>query len=194
VTLQQTYGLSELGILRSKSRSNDSLWVKVGGEGFDVRVVDGLLEIKAKSAMLGYLNAPSPFTEDGWFKTGDAVEVDGDWYRILGRRSEMINVGGEKVYPAEVESVIQTMDGVESVVVSGEANAIIGSLVRATVKLSSGESAAEFRVRLRQFCKDKLSPYKIPQKVILWQEDLHSDRFKKIRQLPGDPSHSKLPE
>ena len=89
VLLLQTYGLSEVGILRSKSKSSDSLWVKVGGEGFETRVVDGMLEIKAKSAMLGYLNAESPFTEDGWFKTGDAVEVDGEYIRILGRKSEM---------------------------------------------------------------------------------------------------------
>ena len=73
VKLLQTYGLSEIGIMRSKSLSSDSLWVKIGGEDFQTRVVDGLLEIKAKSAMLGYLNAPSPFTEDGWFKTGDEV-------------------------------------------------------------------------------------------------------------------------
>lgn len=58
VKLQQTYGLSELGILRSKSRSSDSLWVRIGGEGFETRVVDGFLQIKAQSAMLGYLNAP----------------------------------------------------------------------------------------------------------------------------------------
>ncbi|MCG8378803.1 MAG: fatty acid--CoA ligase family protein, partial [Proteobacteria bacterium] len=125
----QTYGLSEVGILRSKSRSSDSLWVRVGGEGFETRVVDGLLEIKAQSAMLGYLNAPSPFTEDGWFMTGDAVEVDGEYIRILGRRSELINVGGEKVFPAEVESVIQTMEGVEEVVVAGEANPLTGNIV-----------------------------------------------------------------
>ena len=68
IQLKQTYGLSELGILRSKSKSSDSLWVKIGGEDFQTRVVDGLLEIKAKSAMLGYLNAPSPFTEDGCSK------------------------------------------------------------------------------------------------------------------------------
>ena len=94
-------------------------------------MVDGLLEIKAQSAMLGYLNAPSPFTEDGWFITGDAVEVDGEYFRILGRQSEMINVGGEKVYPAEVESVLQLMDGVEEVMVNGEENAITGQIVRA---------------------------------------------------------------
>ena len=63
VRLQQTYGLSELGILRSKSRDDRSTWVRLGGEGYELRVRDGLLEVKAHSAMLGYLNAPSPFTE-----------------------------------------------------------------------------------------------------------------------------------
>src|SRR5262249_53483516 len=76
VTLLQKYGLTELGTLRSHSRANDSLWVRVGGEGFQTRVVDGLLQVHAESSMLGYLNAASPFTEDGWFMTGDAVEVD----------------------------------------------------------------------------------------------------------------------
>ncbi|MFC1485182.1 fatty acid--CoA ligase family protein, partial [bacterium] len=95
IKLLQTYGLSEVGILSSKSKDSNSLWVKVGGEGFETRVVNGILEIKAKSAMLGYLNAPSPFTEDGWLHTGDEVEVDGEYIKILGRKSEMINVGGE---------------------------------------------------------------------------------------------------
>jgi len=104
--------------------------MKIGGEGFQTRIVDGLLEIKAESAMLGYLNHESPFTEDGWFKTGDAVEVDGEYIRILGRKSEIINVGGEKVYPAEVESVILQMDGVEDAIVTGAENPIIGKIVQ----------------------------------------------------------------
>ncbi len=77
VGLLQTYGLTEVGALRTKSKSSDSLWLKVGGEGYETRVVDGMLEVRAKSAMLGYLNAESPFTEDGWLDTGDAVEIDG---------------------------------------------------------------------------------------------------------------------
>ena len=181
VKLLQTYGLSEVGILRSKSRSSDSLWVKVGGEGFETRVVDGLLEIKARSAMLGYLNAPSPFTADGWFKTGDAVEVDGEYIRILGRRSEIINVGGEKVYPAEVESVLQTMDGVEDVIVRGESHPMTGQIVYAAIRLSTDESLADFRVRMRAFCATRLQRYKIPQKIELVQGSLHGERFKKIR-------------
>jgi long-chain acyl-CoA synthetase len=183
VKLQQTYGLSEVGILRSKSRSSDSLWVKVGGEGFETRIADGLLEIKAKSAMLGYLNAPSPFTEDGWFKTGDAVEVDGEWLRILGRKSELINVGGEKVYPAEVESVISTMPGVEDVAVTGLPNPLTGHMVFARVLLKEPETLESFRTRMREFCRDKLARYMIPQKVELVADSLHGERFKKMRRV-----------
>ena len=179
--LLQTYGLSEIGIMRSKSKSSDSLWVKIGGEGFETRVVDGMLEVKAKSAMMGYLNAPSPFTEDGWFMTGDEVEVDGEYMRILGRKSELINVGGLKVFPTEVESVILTMDGVEDVAVSGENSALTGSIVKARVKISTGETIAGFRKRLRAYCKGKLETYKIPQKVVLVDEMMTGARFKKMR-------------
>jgi long-chain acyl-CoA synthetase len=185
VRLQQTYGLSEVGILRSKSKASNSLWVRVGGDGFETRVVDGLLEIKAQSAMLGYLNAPSPFTEDGWFKTGDAVEVDGDYIRILGRESEIINVGGEKVYPIEVESVLQSMDGVEDVAVNAESNPITGQIVKARVKLTKPETAGEFRKRMYSFCRDKLPRFKIPQKLVFVTDDLRGERFKKIRGEQG---------
>jgi len=181
VRLLQTYGLSELGIMRSKSRSSDSLWVKIGGEGFETRVADGLLEVRATSAMLGYLNAPSPFTPDGWFKTGDSVEVDGEYLKILGRESEIINVGGEKVYPAEVEGVLQMMDGVTDIAVSAEPNPISGQIVRARVNLAGNESLSEFRKRMRVFCKDKLARFKVPQRVEVVNESLHGERFKKMR-------------
>ena len=179
--LLQTYGLSEVGILRSKSRSSDSLWVKVGGEGFETRVVNGMLEIKAQSAMLGYLNAPSPFTEDGWFQTSDAVEVEGEYIRILGRQSDIINVGGEKVYPAEVESVLASMEGVDEVAVSAERSPVTGQMVKAKVRLKTAETLPEFRKRMRAFCDGRLSKFKIPQKVVLVSEDLHSERFKRTR-------------
>ncbi|MCB0365807.1 MAG: long-chain fatty acid--CoA ligase, partial [Bdellovibrionales bacterium] len=185
VKLQQTYGLSEVGILRSQSEANDSLWVRIGGEGFETRVVDDLLEIKAESAMLGYLNAPSPFTDDGWFKTGDAVEVKGDYFKILGRKSEIINVGGEKVYPAEVESLILSLDGVEDVIVSGEKNPILGNIVVARVCLKSPEDQSKFKIRLRKYLSSKCEAFKIPQKIVVSDRVLHSARFKKLRNM-GD--------
>lgn len=181
ISLQQTYGLSEIGILRSKSKSPDSLWVKIGGEGFQTRVIDGMLQIKAESAMLGYLNAPSPFTEDGWFMTGDEVEVDGEYFLIKGRRSEIINVGGQKVYPAEVESVIQEMEGVLDVVVKGEKNPILGNMVTAKVNLATKETEKEFIKRMRAFCKTRLQSFQIPQKVLISEKTFTNQRFKKTR-------------
>ncbi|NPV76424.1 MAG: long-chain fatty acid--CoA ligase [Anaerolineae bacterium] len=181
IKLQQTYGLSEVGILRSKSKSSDSLWVKVGGEGFETRVVDGILHIKAQSAMLGYLNAPSPFTEDGWFNTGDEVEVDGEYLRILGRRSEIINVGGEKVYPAEVESVIQEMDDVAEVTVYGEKNPITGNIVCARVRLKTPRDPKDFALQIKKYCRGRLPAFKTPVKVSFVEDEQHSARFKKMR-------------
>jgi acyl-CoA synthetase (AMP-forming)/AMP-acid ligase II len=131
--------------------------------------------------MLGYLNAPAPFTPDGWYITGDVVEIDGEWLKILGRKSEIINVGGQKVYPAEVESVLQAMAGVAEVSVKGEINPITGNIVTAKVRLTTDESLRDFRIRLRAFCQDKLESYKIPMRVTIVQERLHSDRFKKSR-------------
>lgn len=181
VRFQQTYGLSELGIMRSKSRDSGSLWVKIGGEGFETKIVDGILWLKAESAMMGYLNAPSPFTDDGWFITGDVVQVEGEYLRILGRASEIINVGGEKVFPGDVESVLQAMDGVEEVIVNAESNPITGQIVKAQVKLSTTETVAQFRKRMHAFCRAKLTVNQIPQKVVLVNRDMHSERFKKIR-------------
>jgi acyl-CoA synthetase (AMP-forming)/AMP-acid ligase II len=183
IKLQQTYGLSEVGILRSKSKSSDSLWVKVGGEGFETRVVNGILQIKAQSAMLGYLNAPSPFTEDGWFNTGDNVEVDGDYIKIKGRVSEIINVGGEKVYPTEVENVIQSMNNVAEVTVFGEKNPITGNIVCARVRLKSEEDTKLFTSRLKKYCRERLQQFKVPMKVTVLSDLQYSDRFKKKRHI-----------
>jgi len=181
VKLLQTYGLIELGVLNSKSENDESLWVKLGGGGYQLRVVDGLLEIKAESAMLGYLNAPSPFTSDGWFKTGDAVEVQGEYFRILGRKSELINVGGEKVYPAEIENVIHEIANVAEVTVYGEKSPIMGMIVVAKIRLSQEEEKKAFIQRVKSFCRARLENYKIPVKIVIDAEVQYSDRLKKKR-------------
>jgi len=181
VKLLQTYGLIELGVMRSKSEKDDSLWVKVGGDDYKTRVVNGMLEIRAKSAMLGYLNAPSPFTKDGWFKTGDAVEVKGEYIKILGRKSEIINVGGDKVYPQEVESVIQELDNVAEVIVFGEKNPIMGNIVCSNVRLLMEEDKKEFTIRLKKYCSGRLVNFKIPVKVKIVDNQQYGERFKKIR-------------
>lgn len=181
VTLQQTYGLSELGILRSKSASNHSLMVKVGGEDYETKVVNGTLRIRAKCSMLGYLNHPSPFDADGWFDTGDAVIEDGEYLRILGRHSEIVNVGGQKVYPAEVERVIAELPNVIDVAVSGEPHLLLGQVVVAVVQLSEPVPDLEFKRKITEHCKGRLQPYMVPTKVRVVTGTLVNERFKKIR-------------
>ena len=184
VLLQQTYGLSELGIMRSKSKSSESLWVKIGGEDYQTRVVDGVLHIKARSAMLGYLNAPDPHTADGWFNTNDAVEVDGDYFRILGRVSELINVGGEKAYPAEIESVILELPTVADATVYGETNPITGQIVCANVFPTTplaAEQRREFIGEIKKHCRQRLQNFKVPVKINVVSEHNYSERFKKSR-------------
>lgn len=181
VDLLQTYGLSEVGVLRSQSREDGSLWVRVGGEGFQTKVVEGVLWIKSQYAMIGYLNAPSEFDADGWFNTQDRVEVDEEYFRFLGRVTDIINVGGQKVYPVDVESIILDISNIEDVAVFGEKHSMLGQIVVAKVVLLEDEPLETVKKRIRQHCQKYLAAFKVPTKVIVVEGPLHSARQKKMR-------------
>ena len=185
VRFKQTYGLSEIGIVPTRSRAPDSLWMQIGGGDVEHKVVDGILWLRAPTAMLGYLNAPSPFDAEGWLNTGDRVEVDGDWLRILGRDNELINVGGEKVHPAEVENVLMGAENVRDVTVTGRRNPVTGAVVVATVALVRDEDPEALRSRLDRYCRARLEPHKVPMAYRIAEDALHSPRFKKIRAQPA---------
>jgi long-chain acyl-CoA synthetase len=187
-THKQTYGLSELGVLRSQSRDNHTTWVKVGGSGFAVKVVEGLLWIKADSNMVGYLNSPNPFDVDGWMCTQDQVEQDGDYIRFLGRQSEIISVGGQKVFPAEVESVLLEADNVNGASVMGQPNPLLGQTIVASIAVFEEEKHEELSNRLRDFCSSRLARHKIPMRFIISDlKDQQNARFKKIRRIKEKP-------
>jgi long-chain acyl-CoA synthetase len=98
VDFRQTFGMSELGIVRVKSEARNSLFMQIGGEGVKTRVVDGVLEIYSETRMLGYLNAPNPFDNDGWYNTKDQVVTRNGFYKVTGRSSDLINVGRLEVH------------------------------------------------------------------------------------------------
>lgn len=180
--IKQTYGLSELGVLRSQSESDDSVWVKIGGAGFEVKIVDNILWIRSEANMVGYLNAPSPFDNEGWMCTGDQVEVRGEYMRILGRKSEMINVGGQKVFPVEVENILMEAGNVREVSVFGKPHPIMGHVVHAKITLNEPEDTLQATERLRKFCLERMAKYKVPVKfVFIDSHEQHNVRFKKIR-------------
>ena len=136
--------------------------------------------------MMGYLNAPSSL-EEGWVCTGDLVEQEGKWLRILGRKSDMINVGGEKVMPSKVESIIQQLDFVADSVVKGERHPLTGMIVIAEITLSCGDPPTEPAERralvktIRRHCLSQLAKYEVPVSIKFATTPSTTDRQKKIR-------------
>ena len=180
VKFLQTFGTSETGISTTSSKSSNSLFMKLEDINGEYKIVENELWLRSKTQVLGYLNASmDSFTSDGWFKTGDLVEVDGEYIKIIGRAKEVINVGGQKVLPAEVESIILEMEEISDCMVYGEQNAITGQTVVCDVVLN--KNIENIKKRVRVFCKDRLDAYKIPTKVNVVDKTNFSDRFKKIR-------------
>jgi len=179
---KQTYGLSELGVLRSSSPDQGSLWLKVGGVGFETRVIDGQLHIRSGSTMLGYLNAPSPVDAEGWMNTGDLVEEKDGLIRFLGRHSEVINVGGQKVLPTEIEDVLLEAEGITAVAAFGVPHALLGQAVVARVALAEPEDLKSLTERLREYCRQRMQKFKIPMRFeIVDEKSLSTSRAKKNR-------------
>ncbi len=183
--ISQKYGTTETGSPRSVSRDNNSLWLRLGGDGVEVKVVDGVLHLRSESTILGYLNAPSPVDADGWYCTGDLVDVDGDWIRFRGRSSDRINVGGEKVSPSEVEQVLLELDFVREAVVSGESNPIMGQVVAARIVLTAAIDERTALRRIRVHCRSRLPPHMIPVRVAVASCSLSTARQKTQRTHPN---------
>lgn len=163
VDFRQTFGMSELGIVRAKSRSRDSLYMKIGGEGVETRIVNDVLEIRSKTRMLGYLNAPSPFDADGWYNTKDIVEEEEGFYKIVGRTSETINVGGLKFMPSEVERVALQYVGVKLAKAFSQNNPITGQHVEIIVQENA--NCTIDKTDFINFLKSQLQTHMVPKRV-----------------------------
>ena len=183
VKFLQTFGTSETGILNTSSKSSSSTYIKLNDAEY--KTINGELWIKSKTQILGYLNADmSAFKasfEDGWFKTGDLVLRDAEYLKIVGRVKELINIGGKKALPSEIESVIMELENIADCVVYGEKNAITGQSVSCDVVLKSDMAKDELKKLIRSTCASKLERYKIPSKINVVEKIAFTNRFKKVR-------------
>jgi long-chain acyl-CoA synthetase len=176
IEFRQTFGMSELGIVRVKSEARNSLYMKIGGEGVETRVINGVLQIRSSSRMLGYLNAPSPFDVEGWYDTKDVVEIKDQYYKVTGRVSDVINVGGLKFMASEVERVALKFPNVSLVKATPKQNPITGQHVELFVQPKSEETVD--KVELMNFLKERLQPHMVPKRIIL-ESVLVGHRFKR---------------
>ena len=179
VKFLQTFGTSETGILNTSSKSSNSTYIKLNDAEY--KTINGELWIKSKTQILGYLNADMSAFKDGWFKTGDLVLRDGEYLKIVGRSKELINIGGKKALPSEIESVIMELENIADCVVYGEKNAITGQSVSCDVVLKSDMAKDELKKLIRSTCASKLERYKIPSKINVVEKIAFTNRFKKVR-------------
>ncbi|MBN8890146.1 MAG: AMP-dependent synthetase [Rhodospirillales bacterium 70-18] len=132
----------------------------------------GEVVIRGRNVTAGYENNPaanaSGFT-NGWFRTGDQGVLDEAGYlRLTGRLKEIINRGGEKVSPLEVDTVLMDHPAVAQVVTFGMPHSKLGEEVAAAVVLREGHTLDEHG--LRDFCAERLAQFKVPRKIVFLAE------------------------
>jgi long-chain acyl-CoA synthetase len=139
----------------------------------------GELAAKGPQVMKGYWRNPietsKVFTEDGWLLTGDLGYVSLEGVFVLGRRKDVINSGGYKVWPQEVEDVLRENEHVIDAVVVGTKDEYFGECVKAFVVLNTPIQESE----LKNFCKARLADYKAP-KVFEFRNSLPKSSVGKI--------------
>lgn len=128
----------------------------------------GELYVRGPNVMRGYYKRPDEtaavMTSDGWFKTGDMGRIDGDGYiAITGRKKEMIIVGGENVFPREIEEVLDKHPSVAASAVVGVMDESRGEVAVAFVELKEGATFDE--IGLRKFCREHLAQFKVPRDI-----------------------------
>jgi len=132
----------------------------------------GEIVIRGRNVTAGYENNPDAnakaFT-NGWFRTGDEGYLDNDGYlRLTGRLKEIINRGGEKVSPLEVDNVLMDHPDVAQVLTFAMPHPKLGEEVAAAVVLRAG--AVENEHSIRDFAGERLAPFKVPRKIIFLKE------------------------
>jgi len=136
------------------------------------RGATGEIVIRGPNVTLGYENNPKANGEaftSGWFRTGDQGTIDADGYlSITGRLKEIINRGGEKISPREVDEVLMDHPAVAQVVTFAIPHDKLGEDIGAAVVLKEGRQATERE--LREFVQSRLADFKVPRRILLLEE------------------------
>jgi acyl-coenzyme A synthetase/AMP-(fatty) acid ligase len=149
-------------------------FVDAGTGDVDIRIEDGSLRLRSARTASGYIGAGAPalLDKDGFVDTGDMVERGGSRYYFVGRKDGIINVGGLKVHPEEVEATINRHAGVSGSLVKARKSPITGAIVVADVVLKAnpqGGDAGPLLVALEReiidLCRRDLAPYKVPAAI-----------------------------
>jgi acyl-CoA synthetase (AMP-forming)/AMP-acid ligase II len=136
-------------------------------DGTELKVYDGELQVRSPNAMKMYDPLSSQQSSSDWFATGDMVEITGDRVYFVGRKTEMINVAGSKVFPIEVERIIRIVPGVSDVRVFGKASSIAGELVACEIVAAPGQDCEALKSLITRTCRANLGSHQQPRIIKL---------------------------
>ena len=129
----------------------------------------GEIVARGDNIMMGYLNdeeLTAKTLKDGWLHTGDLARKDEDgFFFITARTKEIIKVGGNRVSPKEVESVILSLPEVVDCTISGEFDDMLGEILKAEIALVPKTDQKMAREEILKKCASELISYKVPQKI-----------------------------
>ncbi len=184
--LRHIYASTEAGALFSVAdglAGFPAAWLEQGRDGVGLRVRDGVLEVRSPRAMIGDGQSDG-WREGGWLNTGDLVELSCDRVRFVGRLDGLVNVGGVKVSPEQVELRLLAVPGVADAAVVPVASPVTGFLLTAIVVPEPGVGEAPLRAALRAATID-LPPAARPRVVTLADRIPLSAAGKKSRRGPS---------
>ena len=175
-TLQTIYPTARVTHIYASTEAGVGFSVKDGRGGFPasylveppaglaLRIIDSRLHIKNNAIIPAYVGTNDRFgNEDGWIDTGDNVDQRQDRVYFLGRASGMINVGGDKVYPEEIEQLLLSHPLIKAVRVYGQSSSIMGKLVAADIVMEhSVVDPKAVRIEIKKYLREKCAAYKIP--------------------------------
>lgn len=185
IELVHTYGMSEIGIQKTITDQSEPTHFTLDEKFNSGRIIDGILHVRSMTKLLCYLNAveeESPLGDE-WFCTQDEAVVENGYLRVLGRKGDLINIGGRKFFPIEIEDIFRRMDDVSDVTITAEKNEMIGSVITATIVIPSERDESEFRKAYKQFCEKNLVSYMHPHRLKIVKDTTLTPRLKKMRKL-----------
>jgi acyl-coenzyme A synthetase/AMP-(fatty) acid ligase len=140
-------------------------WLERGIDGIGLRIHNGVLQVRSPRGMKGYVGRTEApvLTDDGWLMTGDLVEQAGDRVYFSGRQDTMLNVGGAKVRPEEVEQVLLSLPEIADARVYGVRNPITGVVLAVDIVAQPGQDMARLKTTLSASLRARLEPYKVPR-------------------------------
>ena len=186
--IRQIYASTEAGVgftVTDGLAGFPAVWLDVSVQGVHLRIRENELQIKTQRGMLAYVGEGVDPFEEGWLRTGDLVEIQQDRVLFMGRRDNVVNIGGTKVVPEKVEAVLCNVQGVSEITIVSYPNPILGVILIAHVRATPDADPDKVQLALKLHAAAHLPPVARPARY-RFVEGMALSNGKKSRKYVAD--------